>query len=167
MTDFGLTPDMEAAILAAGDATGAAKAKLKPSKARANLTTAAWEAARSGAMPAPLVYPTPNHMQPHVEKIFNLMQAGDRDAVAAHEIKGKKFYSRVALDYRAACLHFLDKPLAIPLLSTAPAKLDAPDAALITLPTEALSPILVDGSLVANPVTKPKRKPAAKKAAAK
>ncbi|CAB5220259.1 hypothetical protein UFOVP233_31 [uncultured Caudovirales phage] len=166
MIDFRLTPDMEAAILAAGDAIGAAKAKTKSAKPRANLTTAAWEAARSGAMPAPLVYPTPNHMQAHVERIFDLMQAGDRDGVAAYEIKGKKFYSRVALDYRAACLCFLDKPLAIPLLSTAAPKLDLPDAAQITLPQEALSPISVDDSKVANSVTKPKRKPAAKKAAA-
>ena len=149
MTEFGLTPDMEAAILAAGAATGAAKAK--PKAARKTATCGAWADAKAGVMPRRVLLPASNaYSQRHIDALLTLAEANDRAAVEAYVITGTNTYSRILRSYRDACLCFLDKPMAIPLLP------------------KALSPVSVDDSMVANSVTKPKskRKPAAKKEAA-
>lgn len=125
MKDLNITADLEAEILAAGAAIGAAKTKTR--KPRPKMTDAAMAAALAGKMPEPLTFPASNaYAQKHADAMLALAQADDRDAVAAYQIGGTNTYSKALRRYQAALVEFLSRPIPLPIKAKKkPAKKEA------------------------------------------
>lgn len=111
MTDF-LTVEIEAAILAAGAAVGAAKLVAKPK--RASLLSATMEAVEGGQMPPRLAFPRKSSSQKVVDAIYAAMEINDREAVASADTSGVRYDSKVSRAYQVACLAFMDRPISLP-----------------------------------------------------
>lgn len=108
--------DLEAAILAAGSAIGAAKTKTRAP--RAKMTDKAFLAAQAGQMPEPLTFPPSNaYAQKHADALLALAQADDRAAVEAYAINGTNTYAKALRRYQAALVEFLSRPIPLPIKS--------------------------------------------------
>lgn len=131
LTDIGLTDDVEAAIMAAGEAAGAAKVAAKPK--RKTLLSEALAAVATGQMPPRLIFPRKSSAQKLADAIFEAMEADNREAVASAQIKGARYDSRMVRAYQAACLAFMDRPLTLPA-PLPPAEAPKPKAVKVKAP---------------------------------
>lgn len=123
LADLGLTDEIAASILAAGDA----KAIKPEKKARARITDAAWAAAKAGMMPAPLSFPASNvYAQKHADKLRDLAEAQDLIGLGNYIIGGTNTYSKALRSYRDALIAYVQSALPPIPLRAAPRKAKAP-----------------------------------------
>lgn len=115
---YGFTPDLEASILSAGVAVGAARTaakKAKKAKApkpvkepRKTLVGPAWDAVNAGMQPPRMKFPLSNYWsQTKADALHEMMLAGDMAGLSATSILGINTYARALLGYRDACIAYL------------------------------------------------------------
>jgi hypothetical protein len=114
---FGITAEALTLIAKAADARCVMPIRRRVAELGARSTTInAWEAARRGELPAPLIVPESNaHVRKRADAFRAMAEAGDLEGLTSAEIGGTNTYAKALRSYRDALVHYV--------------KLAAPDAA--------------------------------------